>query len=256
MKGVVSQRDITPTLLSMLQNNFDVKTPNEVAWLNTALDTSLTFNANTFSPLHLIAHTLGGIVYKNYMLSEGVLEEFTDDVPRKINDPNVLQRMNRLLFLYQTLDLYIFNNDALIKNPHAHRNLTNVILEMEDSSGQICMDTTNAFPLEFFCLKIPENIIEFKVDLEFKYCVKETKDKDGKMMNVILNIAKDGKSASYHFNYLNTDNQWNTYKNTTRYKKEIYASLGNGATISAYIWNPEKLEGYIDDIKVKVTVYE
>ena len=275
MKGVVSHRDITPTLLSLLQQNFNIETPEEVAWLNTALDTSLTFNANTFSPLQPSARALDGIVYKNYILCEGVLEELVDGVPRKINNPNILQQMNRLMFLYQALDLYVLNNDALIKNPHAHLNLTNVVLEIEDTIAQksyyakksklkvvkdpyefktaLHIDTIKAFPLEFFCFKIPEDITELKVDIEFKYCVKEAKNKEGKVMNFILNVAKDGKSASYHWNYLNTDNQWNTYKNTTRYKKEIYASLGDDATISAYIWNPEKLEGYINDIKVTVT---
>jgi hypothetical protein len=274
MKGVVSHRDITPTLLALLQNNFNIETPEEVTWLNMPLDTSLTFNANTFSPLQLIDHTLGGIMYKNYMLCEGILEEFIDSIPRKINDPNVLQQMNRLFSLYQTLDLYVLNNDALIKNPHAHRELTNVILEIEDTIAQksyyakksklkvmedpyefkttLYIDGTDQFPLEFFCFKISESITEFKVDIEFKYCIKAVKDSE-KEMNVVLDLAKDDERASYRRDYLTTDNQWHTYKNTIRYKKETYASLGSGATLSAYIWNNEQLEGYIDDIKVRIT---
>jgi len=121
MKGVVSHRDITPTFLSLLQNNYNLNLPEEVTWLNTALDTSLTFNAHTFSPLQLINHSIGGVVYKNYILSEGILEEITDGGPRKINNPEVLQQMNRLLYLYQLLDLYAFDNNALIRNPYAHK---------------------------------------------------------------------------------------------------------------------------------------
>ena len=121
MKGVVSHRDITPTLLSLLKNNYNIKTPEEVTWLNTALDTSLTFNANTFSPLQIIDHTLDGIMYKNYILCENQLEELIDGTPHKINDKNILKQMKRLLFLYQSLDLYIGNNDALIRNYYAHK---------------------------------------------------------------------------------------------------------------------------------------
>ena len=121
MKGVVSHRDITPTLISLLQNNFDIKTPEEVTWLNTALDTSLTFNANSFSPLQVIDHTVNGVMYKNYMLSEGILEEITDGRSRTVNDPDILKQMNRLLYIYQSLDFYVLQNNALIKNYYAHK---------------------------------------------------------------------------------------------------------------------------------------
>jgi uncharacterized sulfatase len=116
MKGVVSHRDITPTLLSLLKNNYNIKTPSEVTWLNTALDTSLKFNANTFSPLQILDHSVGGVLYKNYMLCEGILEELTDGVPRKVDNPDILQKMNHLQSLYQSLDQYVLYNDALIKS--------------------------------------------------------------------------------------------------------------------------------------------
>ena len=115
MKGVVSHRDITPTLISLLKNNYNIETHEKVAWLNTALDTSLIFSAHTFSPLQLIDHSMGGILYKNYILCEGILEELTEDGPVKINNPSVFQEMNRLQVLYQSLDLFILHNDALIK---------------------------------------------------------------------------------------------------------------------------------------------
>ncbi|MDR2972868.1 MAG: LTA synthase family protein, partial [Bacteroidales bacterium] len=135
MKGVVTHRDITPTLLSLLKYNYDIETPSEVTWLTTALDTSLKFNANTFSPLQIIDHSVGGVVYKNYMLCEGIIEEFTDGIPRKINNPDIFQQMNRLQSLYQFLDQYILNNEVLIQNHYAHK-FKNTIINIEDTITQ------------------------------------------------------------------------------------------------------------------------
>lgn len=138
MKGVVSHRDITPTFLSMLQHNYNIEIPAKATWLNIALDTSLTFNANTFAPLQVIDHTISGMIYKNYLLSEGILEELTDGAPRKVNDSNILQQMSRLQSLYQSLDLYVLNNNALIKNNYAHKNKSaKAVINIEDSIAHI-----------------------------------------------------------------------------------------------------------------------
>jgi len=266
MKGVVSHRDITPTLLSLLKNNYNIETPNEVAWLNTTLDTSLTFNANTFSPLQLIDHTLDGILYKNCLLCEGIVEKITDSAVYKIDDHNILQQMDRLLSLYRTLDLYVLYNDALIKNPYAHLKPTATIFEVNNTSyftetsglsiveesknhkSTLYIDETKMF-FEFVHSQIPDYVNELMVELEFQYRIKESNEN----MSIIISIEKDGQSAFYHRDYLTADNQWNTFKKTEIIKKETYASLGDNCKLLAYIWNNNEIEGYIDDIKVRVT---
>ena len=273
MKGVVSHRDITPTLISLLKNNYNIETPEEVAWLNTALDTSLTFNANTFSPLQLIGHSIGGILHKNYMLCEGILEELTEDGPVKINNASVLQKMNRLLILYQTLDSYILNNDALIKNEYSHKKTTNIALYIEDtiakksyfavksklpvvkesehSNTALYMDSATSFT-EFTTFQIPQNVSLIQVDIEFKYRIKPRSESNGDV-HIIVSVEKDTESSFYNSDYLTIDNEWNTYKKTIVSKKEIYASLGKDCKLVIYIWNQGKLEGYFDDIMVKIS---
>ncbi|MCL1850195.1 MAG: sulfatase-like hydrolase/transferase [Bacteroidetes bacterium] len=200
MKGVVSQRDITPTFLSLLQYNYNIETPDEVTWLNSALDTSLTFSAHTFSPLQLIDHSIGGMLYKNYLLCEGILEEFTDGKLHKIDDPKVLQYMNRLLSLYRFLDSYAFNNYALIKNNNAYRyNSATQIIDIEDPIAPnscfaqktgldivegpekhqttLFIDSDSEFPIDFLHFNIPDDIEEFKVDIEFKIFMINDDDK-------------------------------------------------------------------------------
>jgi len=282
MKGVVSHRDITPTILSLLQNNYHIKTPHEVAWLNTVLDTSLTFSARTFSPLQLIDHTVGGVVHHNYLLSEGILEELTDNGPRRINAPNILQEMNRLLSLYRSLDSYAFSNNALLRNHFAYKyKLANTVFNIEDTiaSGShfakrsglqvsegpeghpftLYFDRTCLYPVEFLYFDIPKDIEEFRVEIEFKIYVINNIDENLNVdVSMDLSEISDNKinNISYrrHHIDISQQNKWFTYKNTLTYKKEMWESWKNKCYFKIYLWNLDKLEGYVDDIKVEVKV--
>jgi len=272
MKGVASHRDMTPTLLSLLKNNYNIETPSEVTWLNTPLDTSLTFNANTFSPLQIIDRSISGVLYKNYMLCEGILEEITDGAPRKINNPDVLQQMNRLQSLYQSLDQYILNNNALIRNYYAHRHQSKNIIHIEDTISQesyyakksklkvvegpeghkttLYFDSSNNHPIEFLRFDIPDDMEEFRVEIEFMvYIINETDAK--KYVTVTTTLM----NVSSKTDYLKIDkhNRWHTYKRTVSYKKELWEDLKGKRYLKIFLGNNSDLEGYIDDIKVKVT---
>jgi phosphoglycerol transferase MdoB-like AlkP superfamily enzyme len=274
MKGVVSHRDITPTLLSLLYHNFNLKTPTEVSWLNSALDTSLSFNAGTFSPLQLTDHTVGGIVYKNYLLCEGILEELTDGVPRKINEPKTLEQMNRLLALYRFLDLYILNNNALIRNPYAYKEPKKVVVCIEDTIASnsyfakkeklpvmagperrkttLYFDGSNSYPLVFLKFDIQDNIEVFKVETEFDIYIKN--DIQDQNLKVVMDLNDQDKYSLYKADELTFEkqNQWYSYKNSITYRRESWASFEGKPILSVYIWNPNNLEGYIDNIRVKV----
>jgi len=272
MKGVVSHRDIPPTLISLLKNNFNIETPSEVAWLNTALDTSLTFRANTFSPLQTINHSIGGILYKNYMLCEGILEELTDGAPRRVSIPDIFQQMNRLLSLYQFLDQYVLNNDALIKSKYAHKHKSkDYIINIEDDISAesyfaknsklqvvngpkgrkttLYFDNSNEYPVNFLHLNIPDGMEDIEIEIEFMvYLVNKTVE--SKRFNVVTDLA----NVSYKSDQLTNaqHNQWYTYKNNITYKKDMLELLGNERYLKIYLWNPDGLEGYVDDIKVRV----
>jgi uncharacterized sulfatase len=273
MKGVVSHRDITPTILSLLKNNYAITTPNEVTWLNTALDTSSFFNANTFSPLQVIGHSIGGVLYHNYLLSEGILEEISDKGTKKIDNPEVLKQMERLQYLYQALDLYILNNDALIRNFYAHKNKSaKTAIDIEDTiaaksyftslsklpvlegpqgyNTTLYFDGSSEFPIGFLNYEIPIGIDKFKVDIEFKIYVVNEGDKN------ILVVADLVGSASYKTDYLTAKihNCWYTYEKSFIFRRDIWEQLENVPKLKVFLWNPYKLNGYIDDIKVKVVV--
>jgi hypothetical protein len=269
MKGVVSHRDITPSLLSLLQNNYNIVIPKEATWLNTSLDTSLSFNATTFSPLQLIDHSVGGILHKNYMLCEGILEELTDCGSVKISNPTIFHKINRLQALYQSLDLYILKNDALIRNSYSFKELTHVISNIEDTISKssyfekksnlhvvkgpegrnttLYFDNSNLFPLSFLTFPIPNNIGKFKVDIEFLIFIINDSEKS-------LELVTDLTGVSYQIDAITFDNhnRWYSYKNSFTFKKEMWESLNENSSFLIHLLNLNGLEGYIDNIKIKI----
>ena len=279
MKGVVSHRDITPTLLALLENNYNIKAPTEVAWLNTALDTSLTFNAQTFAPMQLIDHTLGGVLYKNYLFCEDILEELTNDGPRKIDNPCVSQKLNRLLFLYQSIERYILYHDALLRHDIEQKSLKEkVVMNIEDTIANnnsffiepglqvregpeghkttLCFDKSNEYPISLLRFKVPHEIEKFMVEIEFKIYIKN--DDENNCLRLVLDLVQDNESLNYHTEYLGVSkhNRWYTVQKMLIYKKEDFAFAKSDCLLKAYLWNYFELEGYIDDIKVKITTSE
>jgi hypothetical protein len=276
MKGVVSHRDITPTFLSLLHNNFNIKTPEDVAWLNIALDTSLKYNANTFSPLQLIDHTLGGIMYKKYIFCEEIVQELVDGIPRKVNNPEIFQQMNRLFSLYKSLDSYIFNNDALIDSNPLHKKSRKEVINFVDTISEkshfikknnllmvegpeghkttLYFDNSQAYPIGFLKYDIPTNIEILIVEIEFSIYIKN--DDSDKTIKVVTAVADNDQLLLYKSEELSVDkhNQWYTFKNKALCSKETLASFEGNPVYSVYLWNNQNLEGYIDDIKVKVIV--
>jgi len=280
MKGVVSHRDITPSFLSMLQNKYHINSPKEVTWLNRALDTSLTFNANSFSPLQLTDHRLGGVMYKNHIYCEGVLEELTDGPPLRIDNKNILQRMEKLLSLYQACERYILYNETLIKNNDTPKHMqTEVVINIEDTIAQnsyfakdselevvegpenhkatLYLDSTYLFPIKLLHYKVPYNDIEkFMVEIEFNIYINN--DDKTKVLNLVLDLTKNNQAESvqYEAEYFKFDrqNRWYRCKKVMIYKKETFAYPADDYVLKVYLWNPNRLEAYLDDIKVKVTI--
>jgi hypothetical protein len=246
--------------------------PSEVAWLSNTLDTSLMFNAQTFSPLQNINHPIGGILYKNYLFAEGILEELTDGVPRKINNSEVVKQMSRLQSLYQFLDQFIINNDALIKSEYAHISKSKTdIINNEDRISQgsyfanssqlkvvkapeghsttLYFDESYEYPINFLHISIPDSMEIINIEIEFMIYIINESD-DSKLVSVVADLA----NLSYKSDLLTNDkqNRWFTFKKKLTYKKDMLELLGEERYLKIYLWNKDKLGGYIDDIKVRV----
>ena len=275
MKGVVSHRDITPTVLALLQNNYNIKTPDEVAWLNTALDTSIMFSANTFSYLQTGVGYCEGVLYKNHLYCEGILDKLTDNGIYRVNnpDPAVLQQMERLLFLYKIVDAYALRNDVLIRKSHsneitildiedtiaagsyfANRSELQVVKAPDGHKTALYFDSTLNYPINFLTYSFSDNNIEkFRIIIEFKLYIKE--GGDGGKLNLVIDMSKNGKNIIDKNDWLThaEPNQWYDYKYSFTCKKELCEQLGKGCYLKVFLNNRQQ-EAYINNIKVKFVI--
>ncbi len=114
--ALTSHRNVSPSILAFLKNNFGIITPKNSVALNKGLDTSQYWQAKTFSPLYNANRQLKCLIYNQYLITnENVFTIENTNNTIEIRE-NGNQNLKALLELYQQLDNYIMNNNALISN--------------------------------------------------------------------------------------------------------------------------------------------
>ena len=112
--AMVAHRDITPSFLAMMRESYQVKAPDIVSWINTGLDMSPTFRANTFTPQLKNSRKMDNLVYKDYYYDEGKIYKFGYENEQLTITPVEEEKIIKLMGDYKALDDYVMNNDALI----------------------------------------------------------------------------------------------------------------------------------------------
>ncbi|MBR5982343.1 MAG: LTA synthase family protein [Bacteroidales bacterium] len=114
--ALVTHRDIAPSLLSYFKHNYSITCPENEAWLNHGLDTCSTFRSKTFATHYYDSRKLNGITYGNYFITTDKTYKF-DNTNNKLSlIPTDNNENANLIELYQALERYIMNNDALVPN--------------------------------------------------------------------------------------------------------------------------------------------
>ncbi len=114
--AIATHRDIAPTLLAYIKNNYEAQLPENESWLNYGLDTSKRFEAKTFSPHYNANRDLNGITYKQYYITvDGIFTFDTTENKLSIKPITNDSRLENFSKLYKQLENYIMNNNALIK---------------------------------------------------------------------------------------------------------------------------------------------
>ena len=118
IKALASHRDITPTLLALLGSKYNIATPQDVAWLNTGLDTATTFRCRLFSPQIELSRELKQLVYNNFYVYGDEVYRFTFDNEilniEPVTDEAVCDSLRNMQRTYRELDYFVCKNDALI----------------------------------------------------------------------------------------------------------------------------------------------
>lgn len=115
--SIVSHRDITPSLLSFLQQTYSLEIPEYVAWLNSGLDTCDIALSNSFAPqFNTTSRHITNLIYKNYFyLNNSTFEIYSLNHQlhlRGANNKN--DYIERLFQSYKSVDRYSMTNNQIV----------------------------------------------------------------------------------------------------------------------------------------------
>ncbi len=112
--AMVAHRDVTPSFLALMKKVYGVESPSVVSWINTGLDTSPTFRANTFTPQLKASRKMDNMVYRNYFFDERTTYLLGYENDKLTITPVKGNRFVDFVSEYMSIDDYVMNNDALL----------------------------------------------------------------------------------------------------------------------------------------------
>jgi lipoteichoic acid synthase len=112
--GMSSQLDITPSIIGLLQNNFNMSFPSCKQWIGSSIDTSSKFVCNKLIPMTIKQPDLVQIVYKNYFLSSNNVYRINPDFSETVVKSNdTIQLMKKISNSYEVLNDYVLQFDKI-----------------------------------------------------------------------------------------------------------------------------------------------
>lgn len=113
-KSLVSVLDITPSLWSMLRNNYDLKRPQYVSWLGDGLDTTRNFRSSKKILLMQDNRDTREFIYNNYFYSYDSIYKINEN----LNLLPALQSVNDEIpgkyDLFRRVESYVYNKGRLM----------------------------------------------------------------------------------------------------------------------------------------------
>lgn len=125
--SLITHADIAPSLLSLLQNKYNVQSPEMVSWVSDGLDTSRNFKANKKKLLMDYAHDIGEIVFDNYFFykEKNAVYEIDSNLNLKlIEDKAIYDSLENTLSLFKYVNNYMYLNDKLTRQSVLNDNNT------------------------------------------------------------------------------------------------------------------------------------
>ena len=180
--AMVSHNDITPSMLTLLRENFGLETPPTVSWVSDGLDTLSGFHSNVRNYFLHYSRDIKDFVWDDYYYTMG---NQSPSVSRIIDGVNLKHIDNQSLGTelkdkFETMvyvDNYVYSNNKIIKNP------------ILDNDKAFYLIKKISFSKSFYCDSKPENsdVMPLQTTLIFQ------KDLSGDYSEVKLVMTADIK---------------------------------------------------------------
>jgi len=114
IKSISSHFDITPSILSLLNNNFNFNIPQKTAWLGAGLDTVKKFRNKHKIPLMRYKGSINDFIYKEYMYSGGDLFKINENFGlNKIDNQELLKEITESFNKFKEINAYVTQKDKI-----------------------------------------------------------------------------------------------------------------------------------------------
>lgn len=114
-KGVSTHKDITPTLLGLLENNYQLDFNQNKHWLGYALDTSTSFRSEINTPMCLNSSKFINYIYKNNIVFKDEVFQFDSTLNiTKQNDTAIANKVLKLYDDYSNIEKQVLKNNSLM----------------------------------------------------------------------------------------------------------------------------------------------
>lgn len=115
-KGVSTHREITPSILGLLENNFGLQFQKDKPWLGYALDTSANFTSKINTPMVLTFTKYVRYLYQNQVVFKDEVYQFDSLLNMtKQTDTAISNKVMKIYNDYKNIEQYIYKNNSLMK---------------------------------------------------------------------------------------------------------------------------------------------
>lgn len=112
MSAISSHFDVTPTLLSLLENKYELKMPKKVAWLGSTLDTNIEFRSNKDIPLMRNKNELKEYVSGKKLFSDGSV--YSIDKNMNLGSSFGAGKLENKVKAFKSMNAYVTTNNKII----------------------------------------------------------------------------------------------------------------------------------------------
>ncbi len=245
--SIVSHKDVTPTLVALLQSRENIKIPSLNSFLGNPLDTSSGFNSNQKLPLLGWNKSVQNVVWEKFFQTQGVLYRIVDKDLNisEIQDGKLMAEIDNFKNQFETINNYVCYSNKLIPDSLSYETLHFSKECFRDVRNIELIDNKNVFPLETqfqFYPKTSAMKIEVSFDAmlpakpidslpQFVFAISDEKK--------TKNVYYDSKNLSFLNNEKIKPGEWMNFsiKDIIRINP---GDLPPNPLLSCYLYNPKK----------------
>ncbi|MCL2290570.1 MAG: LTA synthase family protein [Bacteroidetes bacterium] len=143
--NIVSHFAIAPSIISFLQNNYNIDVPEKLSWCSTELDTASVYNPSEKFLFLSYDRKVNSMVYNQYYFedktnwSDRKLYEINENLDLEpIHDSKLMEQMYSKLKTLKYVNNYVYHNDKLIKADSGFDSKYVLIKGYENKNAIVC----------------------------------------------------------------------------------------------------------------------